>query len=162
MSPLASSREPHANSRSRTLHTLQMDRVMSAWPSSPPQYPCCQQDGLANLQRLRGRRNSLQNPHPQNSRYRNFSHRHAPTIHLRTFASRMLCLWKHVQSRKVGCSHGQCSRRELSFRNHRRQHHRRNNNKNTRLHKCLLLTSGIGSNLSSNIRMLRDSTRNLC
>ena len=50
-----------------------------------------------------------------NSRYRNFNHRHAPNVHLPTFASRMLCLWKHVQCRKVGCSHGQCSRHELNF-----------------------------------------------
>ena len=99
-----------------------------------------------------------------NSRCRNFNHRHAPNVHLRTFASRMRCLWKHVQCREVGCSHGQCSRHEMNFRSHRRQHNRhnrRNNNKNIRLHHCLLLTSVIGPNLSSNIRMLRDSIRNI-
>ena len=141
--------------------TLRVDWIKSAWPSSPPQYPCSQQDGPINLQRLPCRR-ILSKILILNSRYRNFSHRHAPNVHLRTFASRMLYLWKHVQCRKVGCSLGQCNRHELSFRNHRRQHHRRNNNKNTRLHQCLLLTSGNGPNLSSNIRMLRDSTRNLC
>ena len=96
------------------------------------------------------------------SRYRNSSHRHAPSVHLRVFTPRMLCLWMHVQSRKFGCSLGQCSRFELSFQSHRRQHNRRNHNKNILFHHCLRLTSGIGLSASMNIRVLRDSTRSLC
>ena len=82
----------HTNSRSRTLQTLRMDRVMSDWPPSLLLCPCCQEDGPAILQHLRDRRNTLQNL-ILNSRKRNFNHRHVPNVNLRTFASRMLCLW---------------------------------------------------------------------
>ena len=95
------------------------------------------------------------------SRYRDSCHRHTSNVHLRAFASLTLCLWRHVQCRGFSCSRGRCSRPELSIRSHRRQHSLRRHNKNIRPCWCLLLTSGIGLSLSSNIRVLRNSTQSL-
>ena len=90
------------------------------------------------------------------SRYRDSSHCHTPNVHVRAFALWLLCLWRHVQ---FGCSLGRCSRPEPSFRSRRRHHSRRKHYKNIPLHRCLLLTYGSGLSLSSNIRVLRTSTR---
>ena len=49
------------------------------------------------------------------SRYRDSSHRHTPHVHLRAFASRTLCLWRHVQCRGFSCSLGRCSRPEAEL-----------------------------------------------
>ena len=134
---------------SRTLQILRVGRVLSAWPSSPPQSAYCQQEGPAVLQRLRDRRSTLQGG-PEIAT--------PATVMLRTSIcapSRMFCLWRYVQCRGLGCSLGQ-----LSFRSRRRQHNRRGHTRNT--HYSLQLTSGTGLSLSLIIHVLRNSTRSLC
>ena len=96
------------------------------------------------------------------SSYRDSNTRRTLNGHLRAFASRKLCPKRHVQCRGFGCSLVRRSQPELSFRSHRRPHNRCGHYRNFRPHHFLLLTSGIGLNLSLSIRVLRSSTRSLC
>ena len=49
------------------------------------------------------------------SSYRDYCRCHIPKVHLRVFASRMLCLWRHVQCHRFSCSLGLCGRPGMSF-----------------------------------------------
>ena len=99
---------PRATCRSTvwyTPQTLRVGRVLSAWPSSLLETPF---SGLLVIVEVLCRAVIL------SSRYHDCSHLHTSNVHLRAFAWRMLCVWRHFQCRGFGCSLGRCSRPELS------------------------------------------------
>ena len=105
MSSLAFCREKLEGPQFRTRQTLKVGQVFSALPSSPLPFPRCPQEGPAILLHLRDRRSTLQGPFP---RFQIFAT--TLNVHLRVFASRMLCLLRYVQCHAFSCSLGRCGR----------------------------------------------------
>ena len=149
-SSLASSREQRAHvPRSRTIQILRVGRVLSVWPSSPPQSPCIVNKRVQQFPSVFVAVEVLCRIPNLRSRYRDSGHCHTPNVHLRAFASRMFCLWRPVQCRGFGCSLGRCRQPDLTFPSHRRQHSRRRHLQRTfRSHHRLRLASGIGLSFS--------------
>ena len=93
-----------------TLHTLRVGQALSARPASP----LPQQEGLTTfcavvINEVLCRVLIL------GSSSRDFCRCHSPNVHLRVFASRILCLWRHVQCHRFSCSLGRCGRPGMSF-----------------------------------------------